>query len=1707
MASTLSVSGISVATIEWYVGLTVHTTIKVTCNDFAWERCDNCFAMLRWGIAKEGYADCEVTPNGFIEFGSEYVAVGCGVEDVLPKLHTVTQDDIDAIESGCTHYVAFISQGMSGACTQGAEIRSVSLPCPTPFIDAIDFSPASPKTGEEVSFWRTGDGGGEGYYIASRDWNFGDGSAHVTTSGAKHTYDTAGDYTVVYTVTNDCGKSTSKSKAITVAAAQAKHGIEIQLAQALNGKELIAHKAVKVAPGVYWTGPAANHIHNMGRCTWNNINSSKKYNVLVGDACQEREAIDGVVPEHPNMCYGDFDDGDKLIIIVRNPGFDWRLYSEDDVVTISESSFNVVSLSNVEDDLVSDAVFNQVCGWLNIPSGSECDAFWAELYDPVFVANYISIKSTGVDTLGNSRQLTWIDDIGFVFALLGMGFPMIPVGKIATKGMYAVVKLSDKVFSPNVANWTITAMFNAPKGLLHKVGEKIAFSRAIAQVDVTSASEIIDLLDDGFTGDAHLKLQACLDAIDPDDLTTLPSGIDWKELNAALKDKISDPATYREYVIGFGIADGYADSAVTSASRATPSNADKIVIADVIKEPVILEAAGKNVKGACSTLNSIADPATQHRMVKQVENIAKNMPPAFDDISKASIRDVNGYVIKHDLIENVLGKNTCSANWEISTRLFKRLFDGVDEAALAAAECDGLMNLAKNDPVSIAKAVDDYTTRTDKERLLLSLGKSGTAGEQAAAWVSAAKVNEGIDGVYTQYGTDIYDVMNAPSQIGMYAPGGTYRGVAIDAIAEAATKVPSFANVAEMGKMIEEIASTVRVSAISDNAARIAQDAINNDPTSIARTMQAQGVDVITSNRVASEFVDIQKIIDEVGTSPIASADITKITDRMVEADVVAQSNVIQKVIERVANDGTITDAELKSLFNIANHNPVEMAMAMDRIPATPIASFENVLLSKGNKGKQLKATINTRNYIRTKLAAEYGSAPTDDMISTWSRTVPMGLRQSRASGGSFGAGLSKSFSIHNDLLEWAGKHWRAIVVAMSIVGAAKFAMYAMVFEWQPLHAALRMLDVMDQRVNDKYTSVMYAAGNDMGDLDWNVDKESVRDSVYTDVGILCELKDYADKNPIPATKLAQLQELFTFYIGTSAGIVGNSLQTDIENDLEQLLKKYNEQYKECATCPAGAECITGAMAYDARENSDDRLSSAVAYQTIIDASWKCIPTGPADTGSILCKVRSSMGYGAKVTDAYGVQLGTINDASGFKITDLTLGVANTIKIVKTGNYTECTKTITPTASSPNKTFICYIKCTDWVDSVTISMTPSSGSVVGAFVEFKGTAVSAQPITRWLWDFGDAHCPTADNTSTLQNPSHQYETQGVFQVTLTATNECGNSKSGNTEAWVGEGTCTLPVPTITSMATGETGESLTFLGSATTESSISHWTWDFGDGEDAHTKNATHVFTDAGTYTVRLSVSDDCGTSPAERPITITESGVETATVYIGMPKDLSAYDTPDLHWNTFPEIYVDNQYKRKAPGSVLFGGYGPPSLGTHRVSVRADGYQEVSKSFTLAAGDSESWYPGMYPDGYVQPPEPPTGCIQSKTASSLTVKIDAVADATQYMVRCSGYFTDVGAQTVKDLFTSSTTPTIYNLKTSSGYQVSLAVKVAGEWSVVSSTIGNCSAAGTFEIGFCLPISTASSPTTLTVTKTTAVSRITTGIQSFSDRMRRIGGR
>ncbi|GBC85119.1 Microbial collagenase [bacterium HR11] len=169
--------------------------------------------------------------------------------------------------------------------------------------------------------------------------------------------------------------------------------------------------------------------------------------------------------------------------------------------------------------------------------------------------------------------------------------------------------------------------------------------------------------------------------------------------------------------------------------------------------------------------------------------------------------------------------------------------------------------------------------------------------------------------------------------------------------------------------------------------------------------------------------------------------------------------------------------------------------------------------------------------------------------------------------------------------------------------------------------------------------------------------------------------------------------------------------------------------------------------------------------------------------------------------------------------------------------------------------------------------TPVAGQPV--FFNANGSFDPTGPIVRYEWNFGDGGSGFGPEVV------HVYSTVGVFNVTLTVTNDRGCDNSTNSFLNVSSGPNQPPqaVFTVDDRLPGgngdgilRVGETLTFDASASfdPDGTIVAYTWDFGDTGAGFGKVTTHAYTAAGNYTVRLTVRDNLGAiATAERLITV----------------------------------------------------------------------------------------------------------------------------------------------------------------------------------------------------------------------------------------------
>jgi len=161
----------------------------------------------------------------------------------------------------------------------------------------------------------------------------------------------------------------------------------------------------------------------------------------------------------------------------------------------------------------------------------------------------------------------------------------------------------------------------------------------------------------------------------------------------------------------------------------------------------------------------------------------------------------------------------------------------------------------------------------------------------------------------------------------------------------------------------------------------------------------------------------------------------------------------------------------------------------------------------------------------------------------------------------------------------------------------------------------------------------------------------------------------------------------------------------------------------------------------------------------------------------------------------------------------------------------------------------------------------------------------------WLWDFGDS------TNSTDQNPTHTYNLNGTFDVSLTV-GKSGNFNSTTKSSYI---TASADPPTSNFMAIPIEGDyPLTVNLYDQSTNTPTTWDWDFGDGTaHATVQNPTHTYMFENQYTVKLVVSNTYGVSDLTKPYYIDVTAIEgqmlTRPVNVNLSSNCIKFDGTNL--------------------------------------------------------------------------------------------------------------------------------------------------------------------------------------------------------------------
>lgn len=132
----------------------------------------------------------------------------------------------------------------------------------------------------------------------------------------------------------------------------------------------------------------------------------------------------------------------------------------------------------------------------------------------------------------------------------------------------------------------------------------------------------------------------------------------------------------------------------------------------------------------------------------------------------------------------------------------------------------------------------------------------------------------------------------------------------------------------------------------------------------------------------------------------------------------------------------------------------------------------------------------------------------------------------------------------------------------------------------------------------------------------------------------------------------------------------------------------------------------------------------------------------------------------------------------------------------------------------------------------------------------------------YKWDFGDT------TTSTDEKPTHIYQHEGSYKVTLTATGDGGTHAVQKTVSITFAQSNIDPVTPDFTFTQGNCPGPCTVNFTNTSKNS-STYVWDFGDGATSTDVNPSHDFTTEGTFNVKLTATGTKGTKAITKTVTI----------------------------------------------------------------------------------------------------------------------------------------------------------------------------------------------------------------------------------------------
>ena len=304
-----------------------------------------------------------------------------------------------------------------------------------------------------------------------------------------------------------------------------------------------------------------------------------------------------------------------------------------------------------------------------------------------------------------------------------------------------------------------------------------------------------------------------------------------------------------------------------------------------------------------------------------------------------------------------------------------------------------------------------------------------------------------------------------------------------------------------------------------------------------------------------------------------------------------------------------------------------------------------------------------------------------------------------------------------------------------------------------------------------------------------------------------------------------------------------------------------------------------------------------------------------------------------------------------------------------TDPYTITLKALGPGGDHSSSASIAFPPEANFSANKTSGVLPQSGPLT---VKFTDNSVGT--VNGWEWSFGDG------GANITPNPTHGYQNNGVFSVSLKATGPEGESTE-RINNYIKVAPRAKFSPSACASSRGcQLGTEIIFQNNSRCSGSCI-WYWEFGDGQTSNESEPTYTYPTNDIYTARLTVTGPGGSHTTENKI------------YVGPRAEFSANPTQFIHpYDSDPGL-IDVTFSDRSQGVItdllLDFGDGKAqkieeeqtlsnsySLGSYTATLTATDHNNIQITHSIVINISQE-----------SPPEPPS------ESNPLTEIIDTIVE------------------------------------------------------------------------------------------------------------------